>query len=133
VTARDLYEAVLIEVNKDGSPNLLLEDFNHFANKAINNYINKRYNIYDINQQTTDDLRVLKSTAILKPTRVNTYDTFTNAGEGKMATFEVTMPSDYLHILNCICVYKLKKTYKCYNAGDIWRTPARRLTADMYS
>jgi hypothetical protein len=26
-----------------------VKDFNHFANKAINQYINKRYNIYDIN------------------------------------------------------------------------------------
>ena len=43
------------------------------------------------------------------------------------------MPSDYLHLLNCICVYKVKKTFKCYNAGDTWRAPAKRLTADMYS
>lgn len=43
------------------------------------------------------------------------------------------MPSDYLHMLNCICIYKVKKTYKCYNAGDTWRAPAKRLTADMYS
>lgn len=43
------------------------------------------------------------------------------------------MPSDYLHLLNCICIYSVKKTYKCYNAGDTWRAPAKRLTADMYS
>ena len=55
------------------------------------------------------------------------------AGKGKMATYEVIMPSDYLHILNCICIYSVKKTYKCYNAGDSWRAPATRLTADMYS
>ena len=50
MTSRQLYEAVLIELNKENAPNILLEDFNYFANKAINNYINKRYNIYDINQ-----------------------------------------------------------------------------------
>ena len=55
------------------------------------------------------------------------------AGNNKMATYEVIMPSDYLHILNCICIYKVNKTYKCYNAGDTWRSPATRLTADMYS
>ena len=43
------------------------------------------------------------------------------------------MPNDYLHLLNCICIYKVKKTYKCYNAGDTWRASAKRLTADMYS
>ena len=55
------------------------------------------------------------------------------AGDGAMATYEVIMPSDYLHILNCICIYTVNKTYKCYNAGDTWRAPATRLTADMYS
>ena len=55
------------------------------------------------------------------------------AGDCNMATYEVVMPSDYLHILNCICIYNVKKTYKCYNAGDTWRSPATRLTADMYS
>ena len=134
MTARELYEGVLIELNKENASNLLLEDFNYFANKAINNYVNKRYNIYDINQQTTDDLRVLKATAVLKPTQVDTYEGLTTVGGGdKMATYEVIMPSDYLHILNCICIYKVNKTYKCYNKDDTWRSPATRLTADMYS
>ena len=130
MSARELYEGVLIELNKENAPNLLLEDFNYFANKAINNYINKRYNIYDINQQTTDDLRVLKATAMLKPTKVTNYEGLSLASG---ANYEVIMPSDYLHLLNCICIYKVKKTYKCYNAGDTWRSPAKRLTADMYS
>ena len=96
MTARQLYEGVLIELNKENAPNILLEDFNYFANKAVNNYINKRYNIYDINQQTTDDLRVLKATAMLKPTKVTNYHGLTLA-DG--ANYEVVMPKDYLHIL----------------------------------
>jgi len=55
------------------------------------------------------------------------------AGHNKMATYEVNMPSDYLHLLNCICIYKVHKTYDCYNAGAYWRCAAKRLTADMYS
>ena len=65
MTSKQMYDAVQIELNKENAPNVLLEDFNYFANKAINQYINKRYNIYDINQQTTDDLRVLKATSVL--------------------------------------------------------------------
>ena len=133
MTSRQLYDGVQIELNKENAPNILLEDFNYFANKAINNYVNKRYNIYDINQQTTDDLRVLKATAMLKPHKIKDYTGLTMAGDDNMATYEVIMPSDYLHILNCICVYDVKKTYKCYNKGDTWRAPATRLTADMYS
>lgn len=130
MTARQLYEGVLIELNKENAPNILLEDFNYFCNKAINNYINKRYNIYDINQQTTDDLRVLKATALLTPTKVNTYNDLSMASN---ACYEVQMPTDYLHILNCICIYDVEQQYKCYNKGDTWRAAARRLTADMYS
>ena len=132
MTARNLYEGILIELNKDNAPNILLEDFNYFANKAINQYINKRYNIYDVNQQTTDDLRVLKATAMLIPKKVDDYDGLTLA-DGGMATYYVDLPSDYLHLLNCICIYNVKKTYKCYNAGDTWRAAATRLTADAYS
>lgn len=132
MTSRQMYEALLIELNKTDAPNILLEDFNYFANKAIYQYINKRYNIYDINQQTTDDLRVLKATARLTPTPVNqnVYEGLTNAS---LATYECILPSDYLHMLNCICVYEVKKTYKCYNKGDKWRAAAKRLTADAYS
>ena len=130
MTSRGLYEGVLIELNKDNATDILLEDFNYFANKAINNYVNKKYNIYDVSQQTTDDLRVLKSNAKLKPTKITDYSGLSLANG---ANYEIIMPSDYLHLLNCICIYKVKKTYKCYNAGDTWRAPAKRLTADMYS
>ena len=132
MTSKQMYDAVQIELNKENAPNVLLEDFNYFANKAINQYINKRYNIYDINQQTTDDLRVLKATSVLVPHKVESiYDGLTLSG--KMATFYVDLPSDYLHLLNCIVIYNVRKTYKCYNRGDTWRAAATRLTSDAYS
>ena len=149
-TARQAYEALLIELNKENAPNILLEDFNYLFNKAIYQYTNKRYNIYDISQQTTDDLRVLKATALLdahkaygkykpnsdKPLNESALTDFypTDEDFGFLgATYEVTLPSDYYHLLNCICIYKVNKTFKCYNAGDYWRRPATRLTADAYS
>lgn len=119
---------------------MLLQDFNYFFNKAINQYINKHYNIYDINQQSTDDLRVLKSTAILTPTTLSSYGSITNldnysAGSSKLfgGTYEIVMPRDYLHLLNCICVYKLEKDFKCYNKGDYVQFAAKRLTSDAWS
>ena len=133
MSSRQLYEAVLIELNKENAPSIMLEDFNYFCNKAINQYVNKRYNIYDINQQTTDDLRVLKSTALLTPQKCTAYGGLDEIGRMMGATYEVILPSDYLHILNCICIYKVNKTFKCYNRGDIWRRAATRLTADAYS
>ena len=67
MTAKQVFEYALVELNKREAPSLLLEDYNYFINKAINQYINRMYNAYDINQQKTDDLRVLKSSTTLTP------------------------------------------------------------------
>lgn len=65
MTVRDLYDAALIEINKLEAPSMLLEDYNYFINKAIQQYINKAYNRYEINQQATDDLGALKVSKII--------------------------------------------------------------------
>lgn len=140
MTARQVWEGMLTELSKVNAPSMLLQDFNYFFNKAINQYINKRYNIYDISQQTTDDLRVLKATTVLKPeliaNTISGVDTSGwKAGNASLfgATYEVYLPLDYLHMLNCICVYKLNKRFKCYNEGDYVQFAAKRLTADSWS
>lgn len=121
-------------MNKTAAPSILLEDFNYLFNKAINQYVNKRYNIYDTNQQTTDDLRVLKSTAILTPkVASDTYGSDSAVGSLYGAVYETNLPLDYLHILNCVCVFKVKKAYDCYDLDEYVRMGARRLTADMWS
>lgn len=140
MTAKQIWEGMLTELSKVNAPSMLLQDFNYFLNKAVNQYINKRYNIYDISQQTSDDLRVLKSTAILDVEKVIDNLPYSNlgslsAGNSNLfgATYETTLPSDYLHILNCICVYRLEKNFKCYNKGDYVQFAAKRLTADSWS
>ena len=139
MTARQIFEGMLTELSKVNAPSLLLEDFNYFFNKAINQYINKRYNIYDVNQQTTDDIRVLKSTAILTPELANMKGYYSDVEAGATsylsaahspiaslygATYEINLPKDYLHILNCICVYD-KDSYVQF--------AAKRLTSDTWS
>ena len=69
MTVRDIWEALLIELSKVNAPSILLGDFNYFLSKSITQYVNKRYNVYDINQQTTDDLRVLKKSSYLTVNR----------------------------------------------------------------
>lgn len=34
MTAKQVYESVLIEINKLGAPSLLLEDYNYFVKKS---------------------------------------------------------------------------------------------------
>ena len=172
MTARQVFEATLIELSKMQMPALKLHEFNYLFNKAINQYINKVYNVYDINQQTTDDLRVLKSTAYLKPHKygitssneTKPYNNYTSGGSnpeynGKSpsadvqyatassylssahsqiqslngATYEVFMPIDYLHMLNCVCIYYVAKQKDCWDAGSYIQIPATRLTADSWS
>ncbi len=140
MTARQVWEGMLTELSKVNAPSMLLQDFNYFFNKAINQYINKRYNIYDISQQTTDDLRVLKATTVLTPEPISKTIGGVDVSEWKAgeaplfgATYEVYLPLDYLHMLNCVCVYRLNKRFKCYNEGDYVQFAAKRLTADSWS
>lgn len=172
MTARQIFEATLIELSKIQAPTLKLYEFNYLFNKAINQYINKVYNVYDINQQTTDDLRVLKSTAYLKPhkygvtssNKTKPYNNYTGGGSNPEyngespsadiqyakassylsnahsqiqslngATYEVFMPIDYLHMLNCVCIYYVAKQKDCWDAGSYIQIPATRLTADSWS
>ena len=129
MTSRQVFEAALIELNKVQAPSLILEDYNYFINKAVSQYINKMYNLYDVNQQKTDDLRVLKSSTVLTPSVNNDYGTSALFSK----TYEVNLPDDYLHILNCVCEYTLSKSFKCYNSGDTVHFGAKRLTGDMWS
>lgn len=119
----------MVELNKKEAPSLLLEDYNYFINKAVNQFINRMYNAYDVNQQKTDDLRVLKSSAILTPTLNNDY----GASSLFSTTYEVDLPDDYLHVLNCVVEYDVLKNYRCYDSGTKWCQGAKRLTGDAFS
>lgn len=171
MTARQVFEATLIELSKIQAPSLKLYEFNYLFNKAINQYINKVYNVYDINQQTTDDLRVLKATTFLTPHKVELAGKKSSAAKDSAiqntsavtgnqdspeggytgqassylskahrsiqslhgATYEVYMPIDYLHMLNCVCIYYVAKQKDCWDAGSYIEIPATRLTADSWS
>ena len=57
MTHLDLYTNALIEHNKHEAPTLLIEEYNYTINKAIIQYINLTYARFDLNQQSSDDLR----------------------------------------------------------------------------
>ena len=132
MTSKQIYEATAIELSKVQAPALKLYEFNYFFNQAIRQCVNKVYNVYDVNQQTTDDLRVLKATATLLP--VIAPSTGNKALDYlRGATYFVDMPDDYLHLLNCICLFDVNKTKECWNAGDVMVVGATKLTADSWS
>ena len=135
MTARELYEYALIELNKLEAPSLLLEDYNYFINKAVQQYINLVYAKLEIDQQSTDDIRVLKTSAILKPIKLSENPTYSHLSNGLFkSSYYVDLPADYMHLLNCIVEYKVGVSdFKCYNKGDAVYFAARRLTPDMYT
>lgn len=135
MTELDLYKNALIEINKLEAPSMLLEDYNYFINKAIQQYVNKVYNRYDTTQQTTDDLSALKRTAILNIQESESY----MAMERKF--YYCDLPVDYLHILNCIVTFdnvaddneaKKKCNKDDFELNKTKSVLARRLTADQY-
>ena len=132
MTSKQVYEATAIELSKVQAPALKLYEFNYFFNQAIRQFVNKVYNVYDVNQQTTDDLRVLKATATLKPEKaVSTGNKAIDYLRG--ATYFVDMPDDYLHLLNCICLFDVHKRKDCWDDGDVMVVGATKLTADSWS
>ena len=132
MTSKQIYEATAIELSKVQAPSLKLYEFNYFFNQAIRQFVNKVYNVYDVNQQTTDDLRVLKATATLKPEIAeSTGNRALDYLRG--ATYYVDMPDDYLHLLNCICLFDVNKSKECWNTGDVMVVGATKLTADSWS
>lgn len=143
MTARNLYEYGLIELNKLEAPSLLTEDYVYFLNKAVQQCINLTYNRYDTNQQSTDDLRVLKTTALLQnPKKLEDADDLASIQEKinsgiLSSTYYVDLPKDYMHMLNCIVGFTRtenpnKKTHCDSEVGTKVYFTAKRLTADMY-
>lgn len=148
MTAIQAYEAVLIELNKVKAPSISLSDFIYLFNKAQQQYVNLMYNAYDLTQQKVDDLRVIKSTAVLDVYNHDSNEVFFNN------IFQVELPDDYMHILNCIvefidtgcnrCQTPLGESYITVKRdGKIFHEPvqyckrfhqgAKRLTTDAAS
>lgn len=127
MTSKQIYEAVLIESNKLQAPALKVYEFNYFVNQAISQFVNKVYSLYETTQQTTDDLGALKATATLAPKEIEpTGNKALDYYKGD--TYLVEIPTDYLHMLNCICVFEDSK--KC---GKVTVVGATKLVTDSWS
>ena len=126
MTVREVYENTLIETNKVGAPTLLLSDFNYLLFKAIIAYCNKKYNTYQINQQSDDDLNAIKGTAHI------TSLTATTGNPLQGATYTASLPNDYFHLLNCVCQFTPTSNFKCYNTTVPLYYGAKRMVTDAW-
>ena len=122
MTARDVYEGALFELNKVHAPALTVEEFVYFLNKAILAYVNERYNFYAVNQQLSDDLRILLTEFQVA---ITPADTFTDL-EAIRYILSALDVADYLHILSCDLIVRNTISNK------VKKYVAKRLTLDMF-
>lgn len=120
--SKELYRNVFVELNKQEAPNLLLDEYNYLYYKAVLQYININYNLYEINQQKTDDLSWCSTTATLSSGTLKKVD------ENKDDL--LYLPLDYFHILNCRLKVEDLRQNVCEDRA-LLEIGARRLTADQ--
>jgi len=89
-TIRQVYIDILVELVREEAPTLYIEDFLYYYNKAINEYMKKRYELFEMTQQLTDDLRFWKK--VHRDTRFTIPIDEVGSSEGYQ----------YRHLLNCI-------------------------------
>jgi len=89
-TIREVYIDILIELVREESPTLYIEDFVYYYNKAINEYVKKRYELFEMTQQLSDDLRFWKkkhtSSSLIIP----------------IDSIGISNDFKYRHLLNCL-------------------------------
>ena len=128
MTIRNIYESALIELNKVNAPSLLISDFIYLFNKAVQIYLNTRYQAFDATQQFTDDLRVItktvKLTDLQQPTDAPIFG----------GNYQVQLPDDYWHILNCVCEFKsVKQNSVCdQTCGNYVQFGAHKLNTNQW-
>ena len=130
MTIRNAYEYILVECNKAKAPAVLLEDFIYLFNKGIQQYINSKYNLSEYNQQISDDLGFLQTTAVLEQGKKAPRQEFNDT------IWELDLPKDYVHLLNCMAEFTGSDSDKSRCGEGVVRSitsPCQRLTADLYA
>lgn len=127
MSIRDCFENCLIELNKVQAPALLIDDFIYLFNKAVQQYMNERYNLFETKQQLTDDLRVLTRSKYLT-VKYNTG----KDGDAFGGNYTCELPDDYFHILNCICRFKDKRKKRCEDSYTVFEQGANKLDTNQW-
>ena len=141
MTARKVYEDMLVELNTIKAPSLHLEDFLYFYNKGVQEYVNLRYARYEDSQQLSDDLQWLSSTVMATVDSQSNTVSYTGSYSGtkgavsgrkyNSAYIQTVLPDNYLHLLNVITDVKTSFPYKCDPAGYVHGSGTKKLTSDV--
>ena len=131
-TIRQAYIDILIELVKEETPVLYIEDFLYYYNKAISEYMKFRYEKFEVTQQLTDDLRPWKKLYETSDLVINIDDIGTTVADGDNGTKLINL---YRHLLNCIVNVTTKRPHRnCTNGGSEnteGSFSATRMTSDL--
>lgn len=117
---KEVFEALLFEVNKVKTAIIDVEMFNHLFTTANQNYYNKRYStFFDINQQSSDDFRHISATVVLTAATTPALDV---GGE------KFNLRDDYFHTTSVVVFWKVLQAFKNYKLNSIFERPAERTT-----
>ena len=115
ITARQVYINILTELVKEEAPTLYLEDYNYYYNKAISEYMKTRYELFEVNQQLADDMRVWKKTFSSSSLSIPIDSIF----KSETVAGEVVKSAFYRHLLSCVVkVYLARPITKCDQKTD---------------
>lgn len=117
-TARQAYVDILTELVKEEAPTLYLEDFLYYYNKAINEFMKRRYELFEATQQVHDDLRFWK-----KPFNTNKME---------LGLDDIDSQS-YRHMLGCLIDVTLTRPdTRCdHRVNTTKQYKATRMTSDI--
>lgn len=135
MTAREIYEAMLIETAAYGIPELFIDEANYYLNKAVLLVVDEAYKVFEETQVISDALACLKKPKEFTGVEIkNVGSTITQPNSGnlqiKEAKYHMILPSDYYHLLHCIITYDVKQNYRCFNQGYKIEKGTERLKSD---
>jgi len=139
MTVKGAYENILRELRKAKAPSLHLEDYNYWINKGIQEYINERYNKFQMSQQITDDLSALIAPDTFVISGLTGYYTsnptnIINIAVGKRYSsdfIKFPAPVNYWHMIGSNVTTATKFPYKCYPKGHEDNKPSKNLPANV--
>jgi hypothetical protein len=137
MTVKGAYENILRELRKAKAPSLHLDDYNYFINKGIQEYINERYNKFQVSQQITDDISplIVPNTFIIS-NNTGYYSSnpavILNITTGKRYSsdfIKFPAPDNYWHMVGTNVTTVAKFPYKCYPKGHEDTKPSKKLNS----
>lgn len=117
--ALKMYEHVLRDLNRFGSPRYDIDDHNYFVNKAKDDVVEELIKNYELTQRLTEMLKgIVKSHSIIFNSNEKT-----NRKIGDL-------PLNFDSLKSCKVYFKVKEDFSCFKKGSVISYPARRLTED---